>query len=74
MVRKKTLGTQKNISICGKILLQMNAKIGQALWVVPRRHKFWDKKKIMYGGLSVYRNQKQQKRGMSPQHSKQIDE
>ena len=37
----------------------MNMKIGCSLWVVRPKHPFWQKKKIMYGGLSISKNTKQ---------------
>lgn len=61
MVLKKTMGSKNRLTICGKILLQMNAKIGFPLWTVPLKHPYWKKKTIMYGGLSVSKNVKPQK-------------
>lgn len=74
-VLKKTMASKNKITICGKILLQINAKIGFPLWIVPLKHPYWSKKTIMYGGLSIRKNLKQTKwKGINPQQSKAIDE
>jgi hypothetical protein len=66
-ILKKTMRSKNSFIICGKILLQMNAKIDLPLWTVPMKHPYWKKKTIMYGGLSVSKNLKQQKwKGISP--------
>ena len=59
------------MSICGKIVLQMNAKIGQPIWSVPLQHPFWKNKLVMYGGLSVIKNVKQDKKNNT---SKRVEE
>ena len=46
------------MSIYGKILLQMNAKLGLPLWTVLK-HPLWKGKSIMYGGISVSKNMNQ---------------
>ena len=43
-------------TIAGKIALQMNAKLGLPLWIVPSKHPFWNSKNVMIGGLSVTKN------------------
>lgn len=73
-ILKKTMRGKNSFIICGKILLQMNAKIGLPLWTVPLKHPYWKKKAIMYGGLSINKNLKQQKwKGISSEQSKVID-
>lgn len=71
---KKTMQSKNRLTICGKILLQINAKIGQALWTVPPKHLYWKNKTIMYGGLAVSKNLKQQKwKNIDEKKSKRID-
>ena len=59
MVLRKTIEHKSALTIFGKILLQMNAKIGSSLWIVRPKHDFWQKKRIMYGGLAISKNSKQ---------------
>lgn len=41
------------MSISSKIICQMNAKLGKALWEVVPKHKFWAGKSLAYGALSI---------------------
>ncbi len=46
------------MSAASKILLQMNIKVGGALWEVVKKHSYFDKKKIMYGAFSISKGKK----------------
>lgn len=71
---KKTMMNKNKLTICGKIVLQINAKIGKTLWTVPQKHPYWKGKTIMYGGLSVSKNVKQEKwKNIDQAKSKAID-
>jgi aubergine-like protein len=52
-VKKGSL--RKNaMSVASKILLQINAKLGEPLWRIIRKHPELDKKKIVIGGMAIY--------------------
>ena len=53
VVLKRTIKSKGLMSISSKIICQMNAKLGKALWEVVPKHKFWDGKALAYGGLSI---------------------
>lgn len=49
------------MSAASKIVLQMNAKLGMALWEVPNSNKCFSHLKpggIMYGGISISKGKK----------------
>lgn len=72
---KKTMNSKNRLTICGKILLQVNCKIGKNIWNVPLKHPYWKGKTVMYGGLSVSKNVKQQKwKNIDQGKSKAIDQ
>ncbi len=43
----------KGLSVYSKIICQINAKIGKALWSIPPKHPFFKEKTFAYGGLSL---------------------
>jgi hypothetical protein len=52
-VLRKTLQGKGALSIFSKIICQINAKLGKALWSIPPKHPFWKDKTFCYGGLSL---------------------
>lgn len=42
----------KGLSACSKILLQMVAKEGNQLWIVPKTHKYWANKRVALASIS----------------------
>jgi hypothetical protein len=53
VILKKTIKSKGIMTISSKIICQMNAKLGKALWEVVPKHKFWAGKTLAYGGLSI---------------------
>ena len=45
---------KRRLSVCSKILLQMNAKIGNALWKIERRLPSLKDRKILMGGMAIF--------------------
>lgn len=41
------------MSAASKIVLQMNAKIGGAPWLVGKTHEYFKGRTVMYGGISI---------------------
>jgi hypothetical protein len=58
VILKRTIKSKGLMSISSKIICQMNAKLGKALWEVVPKHKFWEGKSIAYGGISISGSQK----------------
>lgn len=55
VVLTKTVNNDKRkMSVCSKILIQMNAKIGNAPWKVERKMASLKDKKIIMGGMAIY--------------------
>jgi hypothetical protein len=52
VVLRKTL-RNKGLTTFSKIVCQINAKLGKALWSVPPQHPFWKNKSFAYGGISI---------------------
>lgn len=48
----------KSISVCGKLMVQMAAKLGVVTWSVPTNNPFWKKKIMAIGAISVVKNTK----------------
>lgn len=43
ILRRKLSSSQKSSQACAlKIVLQMNAKMGQSLWIVPNYSEYWN--------------------------------
>lgn len=57
-IRKRTFASKNPLSAASKVILQMNAKIGGTLWETVKRNKYFDKRRIMYGGLSLSKGKK----------------
>lgn len=61
VIRRGTLSqkSKKNpLSSASKIVLQMNIKIGLPLWEVRKSSGYFQKQKIMYGGISISKGKK----------------
>jgi hypothetical protein len=62
VVRRRTLSkNQKGVLSCAsKIILQMNVKLGHALWSVPNTHPYWNErgKRIAVAGLANSKGKK----------------
>jgi hypothetical protein len=56
-VRVSTL-QQKGASAAGKVALQMAAKAGSKLWIVPKSHKYWEGKRVALASISYSKGQK----------------
>lgn len=55
VVLTKTVDNDKRkMSVCSKILIQMNAKIGNAPWKVERKLASLKDKKIIMGGMAIF--------------------
>lgn len=52
-VLRKCLQGKGALSIYSKIICQINAKLGKALWSIPPKHPFWKDKSFTYAGLSL---------------------
>ena len=52
MVRKNNLIKAKNLTKASKIILQMNAKVGNPLWKINSKVPIVKNKNIMYGAIS----------------------
>jgi hypothetical protein len=54
IIKRKNLAqkTKNVLSFASKIILQMNSKIGCALWFVPNYHKFWENNLLAIAGLA----------------------
>lgn len=58
-IRKRTLGNPKGaMSAASKIDIQMATKVGGTPWEVSKGHKYFEKKHIMYGALSLSKGKK----------------
>ena len=61
MIKDKNYSSLSNVKlqkrstlvVFGKILLQINAKLGKPLWTVPYFHQFWHNKRVMYGAIHI---------------------
>jgi len=42
------------MSVCSKILLQINAKIGEPLWRIEQKLPSLKGRKILIGGMAIY--------------------
>jgi hypothetical protein len=47
-----------SVAVCGKVMVQMAAKIGITTWSVPTTNPFWKKKLVTVGAISIIRNTK----------------
>lgn len=55
VVITKTVDNEKRkMSVCSKIALQMNAKVGDPLWKVEQRLPTLKGRKILMGGMAIY--------------------
>ena len=54
-VLTKTFTNEKrSLSVCSKILLQMNAKLGLPIWKLEKTVPSLKNKKIIIGGMAIY--------------------
>ena len=56
---EKSFTGHSALSVAGKIVLQMHAKMGVPIWTVPIKHSYFKNRLIMVGGLSVAVNMRQ---------------
>lgn len=42
------------MSVCSKIVLQMNAKVGEPIWKIEQRLPNLKNRKILMGGMAIY--------------------
>lgn len=50
---RKTVQGKGALSVFSKVICQINAKLGKALWTLPPQHPFWKDRSLICGGLSL---------------------
>jgi len=54
MVKKRTITNSKNpLSVASKLCIQMAVKASYTPWSVKIEHPYFQKKNVMYGGISI---------------------
>jgi hypothetical protein len=49
---------EKGLSAAGKVVLQMAAKAGSKLWIVPKSHTYWQGKRVALASVSYSKGAK----------------